>query len=36
MLSGNGGWEVPFDIAGPGDERDIVEIDDLNNRYSLC
>ena len=36
MLSGSGGWEVPFDIAGPGDERDIVEIDDLNNRYSLC
>lgn len=29
VLGGRGGGEVPFHVRGAGDERDVVEVDDL-------
>jgi hypothetical protein len=32
VLSGVGGREVPFDVAGADDQGDVVEVDDLGQR----
>lgn len=35
MLGGGGGWEMPFDVASPGDQGHIIQVDDLTENQLL-